>query len=953
MVRNQGTWSIPLAFALAVAGATLSPKETRAQVVGRWLGQDKQDLAGSTTAVEPNGVQDVHIVLGGLPARSEIASAVIAGHGADEWKYGDPKQLPQFTAVVVRKPNATTADVFFEPLRVETGREFHVVLKFDDGNTAEVYLKGGRADPNLRMPDAAMAARWVGQEKTDVAGAGPGVGPDGLQDAKIALSRLAPRDKIRSVLLEDASSRGSKWSFGPNPEGHHNAELVLDPKNPAEGSLYFHPDRDLTGHRLKLTVAYENGKTDTAAVAGGKADHKLAMPRVTLPRVALLSTVKARWVGQDGSAETGPGDVHVALSGLPANRAIAAAVLTDGVRGSWVYRPGDRVPLDVEPDALPLAMRRGAVRTSAEMFFPPERDESKTTITLRLVFQDGEAAVATFAGGPCDPARRAPVPERSETVAQPGADLERLAAQFGTVRLSKGDYTLNRPLVLGRPVSLVGEPGAVLRFEQGAGETPWTSAIKIHSGGVTLRGFAVRFAGPVRWRNDVSWGPAVIGTTDNFDSVPKGPKRNLTFESLDIEIPPPLKNEGWEEAPKLLRLLDATDGRIAGNTLLGGSIEFFGGPWVVENNVYRGVPDHTFSPALFAAHDPHDLVVRNNRAKPGPRGGKTWRFLLLTTRGRSDVVEKNVVEGVGPRDDDAIPAMNSPEIFLTESYHLRFEGRPAAVSADGRLVKVAKLPGEPPRSGDVVSILSGTGAGQFRTIAQRVDSTTYWLEAPLPKGADVIAISPGFVNEVFEGNSVDARGGKAAAGFVLAGNHFGTRVVNNKVTGAGDAFQLTAYPSETPGIWGWSHAPYLGGVFEGNTVEDSERGAQIGVHHYGGSKSNKGRVYMTIAVKGNTVRWTDGFLGKLASAGAKKPPVGIELGYLPSIDPGELVVDAKENRLVAPARVAQASAFKVNAAVLNGRTVSQRSYPLPLPPAASAGAAGLQGSPGAGNAPRR
>jgi hypothetical protein len=938
---------------LALAGAAVGTHQAQGadvRVVGRWHGQDRHDYTGNTSAVGPNGVQDIHIALGGLPPRHEIALAVITGHGADEWKYRDPKQLPAFTAVILRKPNAATADVFFEPNRVETGREFCVKLTFDEGTAVEVYLKGGKADPNLRMPEAAMAARWVGHDKSDHAGPGPSVGPDGLQDVRIDLSRLAEKDKVQAILVEDASSPRRKWAFGPNPEGHDNAEFFPDPKNPTAGALYFQPDRDLANHRLKVTVIYEGGKADSAVVVAGKADPKLAVPRTPVARIIPLP-LKARWLGQDGSAETGPGDVHVALTGFPA-RAVAAAVLTDGVRGVWAYRGSDRAPVDIEFDARPLVLRRESSKSGVDLFFSPDRDESNTNLTLRLVFQDGESAVATIAGGPCDPARRAPAPEPTETSAKAGDDLETLATRFGTVRLNPGTHSLTKPLVLARPVNLVGEPGAVLQFNQGAGEPPWTAAIKIHSGGTTLRGFAVRFAGPVRWKNEVSWGPAVIGTTDNLDNVPSTPKHHLVFEKLDIQGPPSEKSDGWDEAPKLMRLLNVTDGAIVGNTLHGGIIEFFGGPWRVEGNVYRGVPAHTFTPGVFAAHDPHDLVVRDNRAKPEPGSGKTWRFLILTMRGCSDRVERNVIEGIGPRDDDTIPSMNSPEIILTESYHLRFEGRPAAVSADGRLVKVARLPGEPPRSGDVVSVLSGEGAGQWRRIAQRIDPTTYWLDAPLPKGADALAISPGFVDGVYADNAIDARGGRAAAGFVLAGNHFGTRLVNNRVTGAGDAWQIMAYPSESPNIWGWSHAPFLGGLIEGNSIEDSERGAQIGVNRFSPAKSGKGRVYMTVTLKGNTVRWSDGFLSRLAGSGAK-PPVGITLGYLPSLDPGEMVVTAQGDRLTAPARAPQASALKVNAAVLNGRAVTGRSFPLPLPAPVSAGAASLRSTSGAGAAPRR
>lgn len=915
---------------------------------GRWLGQDRHDHVGDPSKLAPNGVQDVHLALGGLPPRREVVRGWIRGYGSGEWQINQAKN--NYGAVLIRKPQAMTADVFFEPDRVETGRSFDVKLEFDDGSFGVVSIRGGKADPNLRMPEAAMAARWVGQERFDVAGSGPSVGPDGLQDARIALSRLSRNDKVRSVQVE--VPKGPRWVFGSNPDGHHNAEFVADGKDPAQGSLYFQPEADLSGRNLKVTVTYETGKSDTAEVTAGRTDPKLAMPKLPLSPLARL-TLQARWLGQDGTASTGPGDVHVAVSGVPPARALAAAVLSDGVRGNWVFRSGDRVNVDAEPGSLPLALKRGGDRGSVDLAFPPVRNEAGATMTLRLVFQDGEMAFGTFAGGACDPFLRGPRPEAVETSARPGDDLNALAARGGTIRLAAGTYDLTRPLVLPRPVTIVGETGTTLMFRQAAGEAPWTSAVKIHAGGTTLRGFAVRFAGPTRWKTDVNWGAAVIGTTDNLDNLPDNPKPALVFESLDLAGPPSSKSSGWEDALKLMRLKDAPCGRVVGCTLRGGVVETFDGPWVFEGNTFNGTEPGTHSPSVFAVHDPHDVVVRKNVARSVAPAGKTWRFLVFTNHGFADRVEGNRIEGIGPRDDDTIPSMNAPEIVLTESYRLWFEGRPAAVSPDGRVVRLVRLPGEAPRTGEVVAVLSGGGAGQYRRIAQRIEPSILLLEEPLPKGADVLAVSPGFVNEVFEGNTIDARWGREAAGFVLAGNHYGTRVAGNRVSGAGEAFRIMAAPSEAPNIWGWSHAPYLGGKFEGNTIEDAELGASFAVQHGGPSKSNRGRVYMTVNLKGNTVRWTDDFLKRREAGKTRAPLAGIVVGSVPVIDPGELWLETVGDVLDAPAKASRATAIVVHGATVNGRAYGKTSFSLPAPstPAVGTGPTGMRGAGGA--SPRR
>lgn len=912
---NRVTWPSVVGLLLALGPA--APLYAQARITGKWLGQDGRDYCGAdVSAIKPNGYQDVHITLAGLPARLEIVSARILGYGSGEWQYKGG--LNRFGAAIVRKPHGPAADVYFEPDRAETGRPFTVALRFDNGTEVNVDIKGGKADPNLRMPSEAMTARWVGQERTDHAGPGQGVGPDGSQDVRIDLARLAPKTPVASVLVADSTA--ARWAFGVNREGHANAEFFADEKDPTQGRLYFQPDRDLSGHKLKVSVTYEGGKQDSAVAVAGRCDPKLAMPRPPLPKVTAV-TVSARWLGQDGGTVTGKGDVHVALSGLPARR-LVAAVLSDSIGSVWAYRAPSAPQLDGEDDAGPLGFK--ARGTAADLYFAPLRDESKSSLTLRLIYPEGDSQVATIPGGPCDPAARAPEIETTAITAKPGDDLAGLASRGGTVRLTKGEYRLRKPLVLDRPVAILGEPGAVLTFAQATGDAPWTTALKIHAGGTTLQGFAVRFAGPVRWRNEVSWGPAVIGTTDNFDTVPNTLKFHLTFDRLDVEGPPSSGKGAWEEAVKLMRLNHAVGGRVTNNVLRGGVIEVFGGPWRLADNDYRGTPAGTFTYSVFAVHDPHDLVVKKNKARPVGPGGKVWRFLVLTGRGSGDRVEDNVVERIGPRDDDTMTGFNSPEVILTESYHLGFEGKPAAVSADGRVMKVGPLRGRPPRAGDVVSVVAGVGAGTWRRIAQRVAPTAYYLDAPLPRGAEVVSIAPGFVDEVYAGNTVDARDGRGAGCLVLAGNHFGTRVANNRFVGAGDAFRLVAFPSETPNIWGWSHVPFFGGVVEGNIIEDSERGGSVGVDHGPAVKSNKGRVYMTVTLKDNVVRWTEPFLKT-----AKGTPAGLTLGIPGSTDPGELVVTESGDRLEAPARAPARSALKVNAAVLNGRACTDQALGLP------------------------
>ncbi len=199
-------------------------------------------------------------------------------------------------------------------------------------------------------------------------------------------------------------------------------------------------------------------------------------------------------------------------------------------------------------------------------------------MTLRLITTSGQNLIAHFAGGHCDLSRTAPGVRPERALAKPGDNLQALVDTKGTVVLAKGTYRLDRPLVLGRAVTLTSDGEAILVFDQAPSERPWSAAIKIHSGNTTLNGFAVRFAGPVRWNPEISWGPAVIGMTDNFDPAGDEPKVNITITHLDIEIPPIERSGSWVEALRLMRLVHAKSGVIADNILRGGPIEFFEGP---------------------------------------------------------------------------------------------------------------------------------------------------------------------------------------------------------------------------------------------------------------------------------------------------------------------------------------------------------------------------------------
>jgi hypothetical protein len=887
-----------------------------------WLGQDGHDLVGPSSTPGPDGIQDIDIELEGLPTNLSIVKADIVGAGGGEWTYNGISGA--WAAALVQIPGGSTADLYFEPYQVETGRSFSITLTYSDGSTAQVSLQGGTANPNLWMPGFGVTATWIGQDGQDWTGNGPDVGPDGIQDIHVALSNLATNVAITSVTVSDAL--GDTWQSGLDPGPFWNAEVIPNASDPTRADLFFNPDRDLNGVPLTVTLAYANGKTDSTTLNGGHSDPTLEMP-APAPISLTWNTVSAQWIGQDGQDLVGPGDVHIALSGLPVGHKVVAALLNDPTRTDWSYTAAGTAEPD--PNGLSLAFQPSATDpTRADIDFPPDRDESNATMTLRLVLDDGTMLATTFAGGSCDPGLRSPSPASSSINAQPGANLNALANEYGTVHLAAGTYNLSAPLVLTQPVTITADAGTTLLFSQPANAPTWTAAIKVMAGHTTLEGFAVRFAGPINWTANISYGPAVIGTTDNFDPNNGQPIEDVTLTHLDLQAPPAATS--WEATPSLLRLVSAQSGVVSDNTLKGGTTEFIGGPWQVVGNTYEGTVPNTYTATAFAGHYTHDVTIANNTAEPVGPSGKTWRFLVLTQYGTDDVVQNNTVVGIGPQDSDTVPSANAPEVLLTEAYRLHFEGIPSAISPDGRIVQISSAPGGAAEAGDVVSILSGPDAGQWRRIDQAISPTAYLLDSPLPSGSDAVSISTGFVNETFEGNTIDSRGSTTAEDMVFAGNHFGLQVLDNTLIGGGTALQIDATATESPLFWGWSHAPVLGATIEGNTIEDSILGARLYVEHSPYTKSSDfGRVYFSGTVSNNTGIWTAGFVTQELQAGVTSPFAMLTIGDLATADPGEMVLAMQGNQVEGPASVINGATMKVNAATINGQATRGQGVVLP------------------------
>ncbi len=882
-----------------------------------WIGQDGHDYAGGATPGSGNGIQDVHIVLAGLPANDPISKIQMLGYGAGEWDY-NAASYSQYGGVLFQSTGATSADWYIDVYQNETGRPFTLTITYADQTSSVINMQGGSASMNLYMPVDTVAVQWHGQDGQDYTGQSVDVGPDGFQDVHLSLTQLYAPTAINAVIVTDPL--GDAWGAGSNPDAYYRAEFIRNSNDATQGDLYFSPNRDLYGQVLTVTVDYADGTTSQSTVTAGHTNPTLAMPAQATVSVT-WGTLSAQWLGQDGFTLIGPGDVHLALAGIPSGRTVASATLSDQTDDDWSYSS------TADPSAMRLGFHIGTNATQANLAFPPVVDETGATLTLLVTLDNGTVLATHLAGGSCDPGLREPGIAPTTIVAHPGDDLNALANSYGTVRLVAGLYVMNAPLVLNNPVTITAEPGTTILFSQAANAPTWDTAITVRASHTTLNGFAVRFAGPVRWTANVSYGDAVIGWNDNFDAWTADPGIDLTFSNLDIQAPPAASS--WEVAPSAFRLVGAESGQVSTNRIKGGTTEMIGGPWQIVNNDYVGTMPDTYTYCAFATHSTRDLTLSGNTVEPSGPSGKTWRFLVMTQGGVNDLVASNTVVGVGPMDSDTIPSPNANEVILTEDYDLHYEGMVSSVSSDGYTLQISMPQGGQARTGDVVAILSGPQAGQFRTIAQVINPTTYVLNNPITPGTFAVSLETGFVDETFQGNTEDCRGSTTAEDLVLVGNQFGLKVVNNTFLGGASAFKITAAPSESPMMWGWSHAPLLGATITGNTFQDSVQGGLLDVEHASSVASDAGRVYFSGTFSNNTGVWTPAFLAAEAAAGTPVTPVLVTVGDSLSVDPGDLVLTASGNQVSGPASVLASQTFLVNSATLNGLKVTRTATVLP------------------------
>jgi hypothetical protein len=832
------------------------------------LGQDGQDLVGPDASQGPDGIQDLHFLLSGLAA--PVAQIVVQGSGGFEWA---TQPDPTGAALAEYFPSSTfgQGDLYINPQ-----------VKSELPSAGNSLPLGGSTGSLIQLaPGMALTFTIDYQGQTSP------------ETASAAISNLVS-------------------ATDPMPVTGTPANIVSTFQVTNDG-------QDGTGQ------PYEQGFVHLVATAPAG----VVFSNATFDQVAWQLNDPAGIAWDSTNATLGHNHVYATL--------------------------------------------RANTSNVVDLYFPSERDESppggSTTPTMLLqvsIPNDSNVYATPFLGAawtksalvpPLD--SQAPPSPAPTTEAQLRADLMSVSPEYDTIVLpANTTIVITQPLEIVHSVKIIGN-NATLFFQQG-GTAAWpaiaSGAIYVDTPGydnvrLELDNCTIKFdmSSPIRWSNPAGTAQALYDPENNpagtqhavIDTRDSNTNLNITlltlnnvqiygppafdgssFSSLQtklVQVGDPTDQYVGEQAMDLVRTNDADSGTISNSTLQGGTIEVFGGPWKITGNTVEGSPADTYSPGAFGLHSPHDVVLAGNQVTQSDPNGREFRLVNLAGSGFDNTIEGNVFGGGAGQIGNELGyaagsgqffGINNPEVILAESgYGVLFEGRPGAISGDGRLLVLPHLRAAayPAVTGPgmVVSILAGVNAdgtpnmskaGQWFRVAQQVslssDNTIELLMEeslpPMPAGGYyVVEVTAGFVNNAIVNNTLDLSG-KSSTGIVLNGEDYGTRVVANHFIGGtiydtvytGTAISLGAGAYSAPsgnGAFplpaGWTTLPNLGTVIEGNTIQDSLGGITIGVQHavsYWESHvitpSETGRVFLTASVTDNTFEFDSSFLGSWARA---------------------------------------------------------------------------------------
>lgn len=802
-----------------------------------------------------------------------------------------------------------------------------------------------------------MSATYLGQTGTvDLVGADAGMGSDATQDIKISISGLpanVPTPKeIQSIKI--IGPAGFAWEYGPNLGGNATAEFFRSVDG-TTGSLYINPtirsNQDANGvplgsstgslvtltnsAKLNLVVAYKYaaGLPDETLASPltvtSLASPPLSMPAVVTPAKVIEpgvsttgTTITITDLGQVTGTTSQRGYVQLRVSGLDTSRDLGQVNISDQAGFSWSSTGAGT------PDEQKIAIDRTGRSSTADLYFQPVRNE-RVNVTgvdparnmiLRFTYvgdneSNGEPKqyVQHFAGGTWDPsAAFEPFGAAYPTSISNGTDLQTaLGSTAGVINLSPGALiNISQSLEINRSLKIVGN-GATLRVDASG----WTTAnngvfftdnslnlLVNRRVKISLENFKIEFTSASSWLTPSSSGGGTVDDGFAVINLSKADQAQHELSMLGMTVKSPANLLGsapssshWVMNVQLVKSGARDRGAIVSNYFTGGSVALTGGPWTVTDNYHFGaISAYTYSPAAFAARASRDLVFKNNTAYQSLSTGRISRLINLPTSSYNALLESNSFTG----GMDGTEGVNNPEIILTETNDIYYEGRTGAISADGRVLRLLKpssavdyraytvTNSDSFSSNLVVSILNEKNAdgspnpyaGKWYPVAQRIGISppTYLMRDPLPQGDFAVSLVAAFQNDRVLNNTIDM-GTNASTAIALAGGVFGSQVVGNTIIGGGqgsgsftgtaiqvDSIESNKSPGDSSGTFPipdrWSRLPSYDVIVTGNTIKNSPRGVVVYSAYAEDIRNTSGRRLVTANIFNNKFDYEQSWL---------------------------------------------------------------------------------------------
>ena len=707
----------------------------------------------------------------------------------------------------------------------------------------------------------ASSAHYLGLNRLDVAGPTAAVGPGGYKNLEIEIALPIISTNSPSLKsLNISGPTGFTWTYGTtgagggNPEANPviavmagrassdgKAELFdaylspvvssVDPTTGATVSKMLPNDQ-----ALSITVYYDNGNGALTTETSGSNPALIVTPTdlnqtLTDAPPPRANVTVGTYPGTFES-QTADGNAHIQIAGLPTSTQImpGTAELSDVAGRSW------NVGATYGRNELGMTITQAQGGTTADIAFPPERDEAGTTMTLRFQLNNStnwyvtDVAVGATQhtdpnlrdGGPIDPQTPALVVSPTTTTnlvaytdnlgQRQTIDLETLLnSGRQVITLSEGTYNISEPLTIKSGLILQGvDPNVELNFV-GLPTIP-EGVINFHSSHITLDQFKIRFGDPTV--NFTGGNSAIISDEEEGGQTSRV---DLNIENLDIQAPayahpPVLDNASLAVPTTYLDYFDS--GTILNNTVYGGTIAVQGGPWQISGNHVLGAVKGALSTGAFAVNGGHDISLINNVVSDNDPSahGAIDRFFDANNSGSGFNITGNHVSGnVGliaavpngsPPSGTTENPRNNPEEVLFESYGKIFEGSVNAIGVSGsssagddrRVISIpnaelAYFSGYYGSGTSILTVLDGPGAGRQIHVTQAfpqsgtgTNNTEFLLDSPLPAGSYDLDIEPAYVNLNFSQNDIDTSG-TVSTGLVLASSIDHAIVTGNIFTG--------------------------------------------------------------------------------------------------------------------------------------------------------------------------